>query len=139
MILELLPKDNYAYHDLHSDVMTILLELRYGVYYKIVPPYRIWPKLTVNSIEHKLKTLQRLFYPQIVGLIHKTFKIYSGIHPNTSMIDKICSHKKPNADPKRKLIFKKYVPLQTGPHYDSINTYFRCKICAVTESKKCLH
>ena len=59
--------------DLNDHFMNIFIELRYGVYYYLVPPLNLWGSQTPYGLERKIQTLQRVFRPPI-GTLH--FKMF---------------------------------------------------------------
>ena len=139
------------YEDLNNAFIEILLDLRYGVYYKfLVPPRRTWSFVTTRGLEQNKNTIKRLFVPKVKKLIdklyhcHKNF-LYSKYLDDweqvwkTSNDNSIKNYRNGTCEHYDAAKPWRYTPDGSGPAYPSTSKFHHCKYCQRSQSKKCFH
>ena len=117
-----------VYHTLHDSCMTVLLELRFGIFRTHVPRIKTFQTLTEYGLKVKTMSIQRFFYPKIRNWIRKLTscgKINENFLP--------CTHEASS------LKFPQMAYTDQWVIYPSQSKYHMCRICVENESTTCPH
>ena len=128
-----------TFSSLNDLFVKVILELRFGVFYKSIPHPHTWHALTEYGLNVKIRSVKRCFYMPIKKLIHQLYLHYQDIYyPNIFyelVYDYIGLHTYPCKLHQKQL----KTPLAFGPKIPTRNVYRTCKICLASNSLLCTH
>ena len=128
------------YGTMENPLVEILLELRFGVFYKFVPQRSLWHALTPYGLEVKIRAVQRCFFAPVQQQIHQLLSYYRDTYyPNVFyelVYDYIGLHNYPCSLHQKQ---PQSSSLTYGPAYPASSIYHTCKICLDTCSSDYRH
>ena len=127
------------FSSLNDTFVNVILELRFGIFYKSIPHPHTWHALTEYGLNVKIRSVKRIFYILIQKLINQLYLHYRDIYyPNIFyelVYDYIGLHTYPCKLHQKQL----KTPQAFGPKIPTRNVYRTCKICLASNSNLCIH